>query len=145
MRIYSLCARRLGAESLIAVPENAPKVNYRPPGFLSKFLELQQVMWTTNQGLTDRHAFDSRPEHWPWMRRGIVSAIRSISRFGHSWSVSLQNFWVKDHRQIYLIGNPVIWYLSTIGVFAYVAVRGFLLLRAKRGYHDFENSQSLLL
>jgi hypothetical protein len=54
------------------VPENAPKVNYRLPGFLSKFIELQEVMWTTNQGLTARHAFDSRPEHWPILRRGIV-------------------------------------------------------------------------
>ena len=57
----------------ISVPPNAPKVNYILPGFLSKFLELQQVMWTTNAGLTDRHTFDSRPESWPRLRRGIVS------------------------------------------------------------------------
>lgn len=55
------------------VDETATKVNYRLPGFLSKFLELQQVMWTTNAGLTDRHTFDSRPSHWPRLRRGIVS------------------------------------------------------------------------
>lgn len=55
------------------VPANAEKVNYRRPGFLSKFIELQQVMWTTNAGLTDRHTFDSRPTAWPRLRRGIVS------------------------------------------------------------------------
>lgn len=55
------------------VPEDAPKVNYRPMSFLAKFLELQQVMWTTNAGLTDRHTYDSRPQSWWWMRRGIVS------------------------------------------------------------------------
>ena len=55
------------------MPANAPKVNYRLPGFLSKFWELQQVMWTTNAGLTDRHTFDSRPNSWPLLRRGIVS------------------------------------------------------------------------
>ncbi|EEB93667.1 hypothetical protein MPER_07642, partial [Moniliophthora perniciosa FA553] len=82
------------------LPADAPKVNYRLPGFLSKFLELQQVMWTTNAGLTDRHTFDSRPDSWPRLRRGI-------------------NFWVKDHRQIYLIGNPWVWWLSTAAVFAY--------------------------
>ena len=38
------------------MPENAPKVNYKRPGFIAKFLELQQVMWTTNAGLTERHA-----------------------------------------------------------------------------------------
>ncbi len=57
------------------VPSNAEKVNYKLPGFLSKFLELQKVMWTTNAGLTDRHAFDSRPDAWPRLRRGIVRLL----------------------------------------------------------------------
>jgi len=58
-----------------ALPADAPKVNYRLPGFLSKFWELQQVMWTTNAGLTDRHTYDSRPDSWPRLRRGIVCAL----------------------------------------------------------------------
>lgn len=60
------------------VPANAPKVNYKLPGFLSKFWELQQVMWTTNAGLTDRHTFDSRPDSWPRLRRGIVSDFLTL-------------------------------------------------------------------
>ncbi|KAF4574353.1 hypothetical protein EYR36_005686 [Pleurotus pulmonarius] len=103
-------------------PTDAQKVNYKKPGFLSKFWELQQVMWTTNAGLTDRHTYDSRPDSWPRLRRGI-------------------NFWVKDHRQIYLVGNPTVWWLSTLAVVAYFAVRGFLILRAKRGYRDFDNTK----
>ncbi|BGP33280.1 Dolichyl-phosphate-mannose--protein mannosyltransferase 1 [Rhodotorula toruloides] len=104
------------------LPADAKKVNYRRPSFLAKFLELQAVMWQTNQGLTDRHAYDSRPHSWPLLLRGI-------------------NFWVKDHRQIYLIGNPFVWALSTIAVLSYVAIRGLLILRAQRGYKDFANSQ----
>ncbi|KAJ7667071.1 glycosyltransferase family 39 protein [Mycena rosella] len=104
------------------LPDDAPKVNYRLPGFLAKFLELQQVMWTTNAGLTDRHTFDSRPESWPRLRRGI-------------------NFWVKDHKQIYLVGNPMVWWLSTLAVLSYIGVRGLLILRAKRGFRDFDNSK----
>ncbi|KAG6811963.1 hypothetical protein H0H92_005067 [Tricholoma furcatifolium] len=104
------------------LPNDAPKVNYKLPGFFAKFFELQQVMWTTNAGLTDRHTYDSRPDSWPRLRRGI-------------------NFWVKEHRQIYLIGNPVVWYLSTLSVVAYAAVRGFLILRAQRGYRDFDNTK----
>ncbi|KAG2108540.1 glycosyltransferase family 39 protein [Suillus cothurnatus] len=104
------------------LPTDAPKVNYKIPGFLSKFWELQQVMWTTNAGLTDRHMYDSRPLTWPRLRRGI-------------------NFWVKDHRQIYLIGNPFVWWSSTASVITYMIVRGFLLLRAKRGYRDFDNTK----
>ncbi|KAF7331041.1 Glycosyltransferase family 39 protein [Mycena venus] len=104
------------------LPADAPKVNYKLPGFMAKFLELQQVMWTTNAGLTDRHTFDSRPDAWPRLRRGI-------------------NFWVKDKKQIYLIGNPMVWWLSTLAVFSYIAVRGLLILRAKRGFRDFDNSK----
>lgn len=52
---------------------DAEKVNYKLPGFFGKFIELQKVMWTTNAGLTDRHVFDSRPDTWPRLRRGIVS------------------------------------------------------------------------
>ncbi|KAJ9109787.1 hypothetical protein QFC20_003203 [Naganishia adeliensis] len=94
-------------------------VNYHKPGFLAKFLELQGVMWQTNQGLTDRHAYDSRPSAWPILRRGI-------------------NFWVKDKKQVYLIGNPVIWWTSTLAVLAYLGLRTLLVLREKRGYRDLE-------
>ncbi len=66
-------------------------VNYRRPTFLERFWELQNVMWETNAGLTDRHAYDSRPQTWPLLKRGI-------------------NFWTKDHRQIYLMGNPFVWW-----------------------------------
>lgn len=68
-----VCFGGLLSDHVIIVPADAEKVNYRRPGFLRKFLELQQVMWTTNAGLTDRHAFDSRPQSWPYLRRGIVS------------------------------------------------------------------------
>ena len=47
-------------------------MNYKLPGFLAKFIELQQVMWRTNAGLTGRHTYDSRPDAWPRLRRGIV-------------------------------------------------------------------------
>ncbi|KAF7300996.1 Glycosyltransferase family 39 protein [Mycena indigotica] len=104
------------------LPDDAPKVNYKLPGFMGKFLELQQVMWTTNAGLTDRHTYDSRPDAWPRLRRGI-------------------NFWVKDHTQVYLIGNAMVWWLSSLAVLSYVAARGFLILRAKRGYRDFDNTK----
>jgi dolichyl-phosphate-mannose-protein mannosyltransferase len=66
--------------------ETTEKVNYRNPGFFGKFWELQKVMWKTNAGLVESHAWDSRPPSWPFLRRGI-------------------NFWGKHSRQIYLIGQ----------------------------------------
>lgn len=53
----------------------AERVNYEKPSFFEKFFELNAVMWRTNAGLTERHAYDSRPQHWPWLRRGIVSYL----------------------------------------------------------------------
>lgn len=50
-----------------------------------------------------------------------------------------QNFWVKNNRQIYLIGNPFTWWAATTGVFAYIAVRGLMILRAKRGFRDLHH------
>ena len=96
------------------------KVNYRDPGFFGKFWELQKVMWTTNAGLVESHAWDSRPPSWPVLKRGI-------------------NFWGKDNRQIYLIGNPLIWWASTAAVGLYVAFKGLALLRWQRACGDYEH------
>lgn len=101
--------------------EDAEKVNYKKPGFFGKFWELQKVMWRTNAGLTDSHAWDSRPASWPVLRRGI-------------------NFWGKDNRQIYLLGNPVIWWSSTVAIVIFVALKGLATLRWQRGYKDYSNT-----
>jgi len=102
--------------------QDAEKVNYRNPGFLGKFWELQRVMWTTNAGLVESHAWDSRPPSWPVLRRGI-------------------NFWGKDHRQIYLIGNPLIWLSSTAAIGLYVLFKALAVLRWQRNYNDYQNVQ----
>lgn len=98
----------------------AEKVNYKNPGFFGKFWELQKVMWTTNAGLVESHAWDSRPPSWPMLRRGI-------------------NFWGKDHRQIYLIGNPVIWWSSSLAIAVYFIFKGLSILRWQRGYRDYDS------
>ncbi|CZT14749.1 related to dolichyl-phosphate-mannose-protein mannosyltransferase [Ramularia collo-cygni] len=100
--------------------DTAEKVNYRNPGFFGKFWELQQVMWTTNAGLVESHAWDSRPPSWPVLKRGI-------------------NFWGKDHRQIYLIGNPLIWWASTAAIGLYIAFKGLAVLRWQRSCGDYQH------
>jgi dolichyl-phosphate-mannose-protein mannosyltransferase len=98
---------------------DAEKVNYRKPGFFGKFWELQKVMWFTNAGLVESHAWDSRPPSWPFLKRGI-------------------NFWGKDHTQIYLIGNPVIWWTSTAAIGLYVFIKGLAVLRWQRSFDDYK-------
>ena len=102
-------------------PADAEKVNYRNPGFFGKFWEVQQVMWTTNAGLVDSHAWDSRPPSWPVMRRGI-------------------NFWGKNSRQIYLIGNPLIWWSSTVAIGVYLVFKALALLRWQRSCDDYHRN-----
>ncbi|KAH0607434.1 uncharacterized protein H6S33_002468 [Morchella sextelata] len=98
--------------------EDAERVNYRNPGFFGKFWELNKVMWRTNAGLVESHAWDSRPSSWPILKRGI-------------------NFWGKEHRQVYLIGNPVIWWSSTAAIVIYAMFKAFAVLRWQRGYNDY--------
>ncbi|KAJ5119678.1 Dolichyl-phosphate-mannose--protein mannosyltransferase 1 [Penicillium atrosanguineum] len=103
-----------------AMPADAEKVNYRNPGFLGKFWELQKVMWTTNAGLVESHAWDSRPPSWPTLLRGI-------------------NFWGGDHRQVYLLGNPLIWWSSTLAIAIYVVFKGIALIRWQRSCNDYNH------
>ncbi|KIX06467.1 uncharacterized protein Z518_04443 [Rhinocladiella mackenziei CBS 650.93] len=100
--------------------DDSEKVNYRNPGFLGKFWELQKVMWRTNAGLVESHAWDSRPGSWPILRRGI-------------------NFWGKDHRQIYLLGNPAIWWPSSLAILSYVIFKAIAILRWQRSCNDYSN------
>ena len=102
--------------------ENAEMINYEKPTFFEKFIELQKVMWNVNAGLLERHSYDSRPWTWPILRRGI-------------------NFWVKDNKQVYLIGNPFVWWLSTLSIGAFSSWIGLLILRNKRCYDDFNNCE----
>ncbi|KAI9376247.1 MIR motif-containing protein [Aspergillus egyptiacus] len=103
------------------LPPDAEKVTYRNPGFFGKFFELQKVMWKTNAGLTDSHAWDSRPPSWPTLLRGI-------------------NFWGRDHRQVYLFGNPFVWWLSTAAIVVYVIFKGIAVLRWQRSCSDYRNA-----
>ncbi|EGG01080.1 family 39 glycosyltransferase [Melampsora larici-populina 98AG31] len=100
------------------------KVNYRKPKFLERFMELQKVMWQTNQALVDHHAYDSRPNDWPFLKRGI-------------------NFWAKDHLQVYLLGNPFVWWISTGCLIGFGGMKLGLVLRRKRGYRNDLNDAKL--
>ncbi|KAI8993588.1 hypothetical protein BDB01DRAFT_776808 [Pilobolus umbonatus] len=96
------------------LPPDAEKVSYKRLGFLGKFFELNQVMWESNNGLTSSHPYDSRPESWPLLRRGI-------------------NFWSVNKRHIYLLGNPFVYWASTVSIFIYLMMKGVFSILDKRG------------
>lgn len=79
--------------------------NYNPEahlGFWSKFIETNEEMYTANQGLTAEHSYSSQWYTWPLMKRPIY-------------------YWVNENSRIYLIGNPLIWWASTIAI-VYLAI-----------------------
>ncbi|KAI8879130.1 glycosyltransferase family 39 protein [Backusella circina FSU 941] len=95
------------------LPPDTEKISYHKPGFFGKFMELNKVMWRTNQGLTSTHPYDSRPESWPLLRRGI-------------------NFWSKDHLHLYLLGNPLVYWGTTTAVFVCIILKSIFFILEKR-------------
>lgn len=71
----------------------------KPPNFFEKFVELNAVMLTANAGLKDTHPYASKFYTWPLMVRPIYYWVGSINA---------------DTARIYLLGNPVVWWLATI-------------------------------
>ncbi|KAG2195696.1 hypothetical protein INT47_012917 [Mucor saturninus] len=93
---------------------DAERVTYNKLGFIKKFLELNKVMWDTNSGLTSSHPYDSRPESWPLLRRGI-------------------NFWSKDKLHLYLLGNPLIYWATFTSILVCIILKSVFIILDKRG------------
>lgn len=66
----------------------------RPLNPLQKTVELNAEMYRSNQRLTATHPYSSKWYTWPFIDRPIF-------------------YWVKDTARVYLMGNPIVWWLST--------------------------------
>lgn len=75
------------------------------PSFFRKFIELQSAMLHHNSGLVKSHPFQSQPVAWPLLLRGI-------------------SFWESkpEMKQVYLIGNPVVWWLNAICLVGFAVI-----------------------
>ncbi|TPX41703.1 dolichyl-phosphate-mannose---protein mannosyltransferase [Synchytrium endobioticum] len=87
--------------------------------FLEKFFELQNLMIQHNAGLTASHPYSSTPITWPFVLRGI-------------------SFWenAEGLRQIYLLGNPFVWWTCVLGVLMYAAMYVLDRILLRRGIDD---------
>ncbi|XP_030569577.1 protein O-mannosyltransferase 1, partial [Drosophila novamexicana] len=82
--------------------------------FWAKLLELQTKMfWHAKQ--VQSHMYSSQPHEWPLLDKGIA-------------------YWLDDSSsaQIYLLGNVLIWYMASAGLFIYAALLVFYALRRRR-------------
>jgi len=102
------------AEELKKILPEVKKMN-----FFAKYFELQKVMLSQNNALTKPHPYQSRPESWPFLTRGI-------------------SFWEnKDtEQQIYLLGNPFSYFISIVAFMTYSAVWIVDVLMEHRGIHQ---------
>jgi dolichyl-phosphate-mannose-protein mannosyltransferase len=99
----------------IYLPADAEKIGYRQMSFFQKFIELHKRMWHINNGLTAKHVYESRPSDWLLLNRGI-------------------SYWAAAPHQIYLLGNPIIWWPASFLFVAYAIYIVVLLFKYQLGY-----------
>ena len=74
-----------------------------------KFVELNIQMYQSNQRLTATHPYGSRWYSWPFMARPIFYWVSGPGEGSREAGIA------SDSR-IYLLGNPVVWWASTMAV-----------------------------
>ncbi|QLQ79993.1 hypothetical protein HG537_0C06420 [Torulaspora globosa] len=86
--------------------------------FLTKWSELQRLMFEHNNKLSSEHPFASQPYSWP----GSLSGV---------------SFWTKDseRKQIYFIGNIIGWWLQVVSIGLYLGIIVSDLITRKRAYY----------
>lgn len=87
------------------LPEDAERISYKPSSFLEKLIETHKRMWRINNNLVESHIYESQPTSWPFLLRGI-------------------GYWSSKHRQVYLLGNAILWWSVSafIGLFAMIVM-----------------------
>lgn len=73
------------------------KLSFRQDNIITKFFQLNTEMYRSNQRLTATHPYGSQWYSWPFMARPIF-------------------YWISENSRIYLFGNPIIWWSSTIAL-----------------------------
>lgn len=96
--------------------DRLPNISFQvyAPSFWSRFVESHAVMFQGNSGLKPKEGeVTSRPWHWPINLRG--------------------QFFSGNQYKIYLLGNPVIWWLNLILIVVFLFVTpGVLIVRQRR-------------
>lgn len=105
---------------------NYDQPEIKPLGVFSKFIELNRTMYTSNAGLTATHPNGSRWYEWPILigfcqRHGSDEGQRQCAEY----SKPVIYYWTGEFNgnqaKIYLSGNPLIWWLSTLAVLIVIA------------------------
>lgn len=105
------------------IPEDQIEItNYPTLSLWDKIVESHKTMWKINQGLTEHHNWQSSPTEWPLLLRGI-------------------NYWVKDHKQVYFIGNAIIWWTCSVSIVVFIFHSIFSLFKWQSGIKIADSKQ----
>lgn len=101
------------------------KHNVYQMSFWDKYFEMQYHMITAHSTMGD-HTFAADPANWPLMGKSLP-------------------YWLDEtsNAQINLLGNPLLWWISTASVMAFTALLVFYLMRRRRQVYDLTHSKSL--
>jgi dolichyl-phosphate-mannose-protein mannosyltransferase len=103
-----------GTLTIFSVTDEDPIVEYAKPSFWKNFVALNTKMYTSNEALTVSHNYESRPGDWAFLHRGI-------------------NYWAKEQKHIYLLGNPLAYWASSIAAAAFLIAKLAIAFREQRG------------
>lgn len=109
-----------------------------PPGtpgqyrsnFLDDLIDHNVGMWNTNNALTpdpelEPSALTSKPHHWMFLLRGL-----RMSGFGD------------DQVKFYMLGNPVVWWASSVAITVLLLLAGSYFILSARGIHAFSDANA---
>ncbi|KAL3232624.1 Uncharacterized protein RNJ44_04540 [Nakaseomyces bracarensis] len=105
-------------------PENVNITNYKPVSKIEKLKTLHSAMIETSKAETDKGVFKTFPKPWPLMDKGIP-------------------FWNGFSRQIYFLGNGVMWWSVTAFIVLFVLLLGLQLVFWQMGGALSTNSHYL--
>ena len=93
--------------------------------FWRKYLEVQQAMLLSNANISDESPNASKPFQWPFLLRGV-------------------SFWIKRdaRQQIYLLGNPVGWWVASSLLIVFVGIVGADQVSLRRRVDILEDCKS---
>ena len=109
-------------QSSLQGSDYANDLSIKPLNIFQKFIELNQEMYTANATLTATHPYSSKWYTWPFMIRPIYYWNHSApTEFpGSDWDPTPRTAASGSAQiaesKIYFIGNPIIWWASTIAI-----------------------------
>lgn len=106
---------------------------YYQQSFFRNFIDVNVGMWTSNNALTpdpdkEPGQLESKPWHWPFMTRGLRMCG-----------------WGDYEIKYYLIGNPLIWWGTTLAMVLLAFSLVMYTIREKRGIKDFDTGKRSIL